>query len=141
MAKRMSALLIVLMALTACSNQASTKSDVEELNKTITNLNTQLESLKEDVALIKADNEKLKQQPTLSYFALDKDHVYYSETIPDKMGPGSIIKFISENEFVVEEGYAMGGYDTDTSLDYPKPLKDMVISYADDGYILKILEP
>ncbi len=148
MLKKISILSITLLILTACTSQPQTQEMIDVLNNNIESLKTELNAVKEEVAILKEDNEKLLNQPTLTFLSKNKDHVYYSEYVPNEMGPGTIITFISDNEFVIEEGYAVYGYNEDVFKDYPDdyerypdPVEGMVVMYASDGFILRITEP
>ena len=148
MYKKSSVLFIIMLMLTSCASQPQTQEMIDVLNKNIESLKTELNEVKEEVAVLKEDNEKLLNQPTLTYLSQNKDYVYYSEYVPNEMGPGTIITFITENEFIIDEGYAVYGYDEDVFKDlpadyerYPDPVKGMVVTYASDGLILKIIEP
>lgn len=91
----------------------------------------------------------------LSLYALrdNSDKVYSIDFIPDKMAAGSIIKFVSNNEFIVEQGAVTRDtfkkieiddpeINEDTHIEsYPDPKVGMVVTYANDGLILKIIEP
>lgn len=79
--------------------------------------------------------------------------VYFSRKIPDKMYPGSKIRYISSSEFIIESG----GVVNDTFKDfasipsdkkedviyenYPDPITGLVITYASDGLIDEFIFP
>lgn len=93
----------------------------------------------------------------LSLYALrdNSNKVYTIDFIPDKMAAGSIIKFVSNNEFIVEQGAVTRDtfkkleidkddpeISEDTNIEsYPDPKVGMVGTYANDGLILRIIEP
>lgn len=77
---------------------------------------------------------------------------YFIDFIPDYMQPGSKIEFIADNKFIVIEGDVSentfiapsndSNYPPEVYVEeYPDPIKGMIVTYADDGLINKIIYP
>ncbi len=45
--------------------------------------------------------------------SIDENQIFETKVLPSKMGPKSVIEFISDTEFIVIEGYVVDGYDVD----------------------------
>lgn len=84
--------------------------------------------------------------------SVDGKQIFKTEVLPSKMGPKSVIEFISDTEFIVIEGYVVDGYDVDVISNmakdsgvqpdkYPDPVKGLIITYATDGYLLDLIYP
>ena len=84
--------------------------------------------------------------------SVDGKQIFETEVLPSKMGPKSVIEFISDTEFIVIEGYVVDGYDVDVMSNmptvsgmrpdkYPDPVKGLIVTYATDGYLLDLLYP
>ncbi len=150
MRKRIILMLALMFILTSCASTPKTDEMIDILNKNITTLQTEVNKVLEEIYDLKDENEKLHQQIYLTHQSFDKDTVYLSNYVPNKMGPRTVIEFISENEFLIQEGYAVVGYDINVFEDidkkpgviyeeYPAPHKGMVVTYTDDGLLLRII--
>lgn len=84
--------------------------------------------------------------------SIDENQIFETKVLPSKMGPRSVIEFISDTEFIVIKGYAVDGYDVDVISNmvkvlgvrhekYPDPVKGLVVTYATDGYMLDLIYP
>ncbi|MDH6365993.1 MULTISPECIES: hypothetical protein [unclassified Breznakia] len=58
--------------------------------------------------------------------------------IPASMKPGTIIEFQDERSFLIKEGGYPELVRNEKITGLPKPYKGMIVTYADDGYILNI---
>lgn len=81
-----------------------------------------------------------------------EDKIYRSEVIPNEMGSGSVIEYVSDSYFIIKKGEIVQGYNKNifntvkktpgvVYEEYPDPVKGLVVTYADDGYILDLIYP
>lgn len=73
---------------------------------------------------------------------------YTSLGIPEPMGPGTVIQYVSDTEFVVLEGDVIPESliirESDRTEDvtlYPSPTKGTIVYYSSEGYIMDIFDP
>lgn len=71
----------------------------------------------------------------------EDDEVIEYVHIPVKMEPYSVIEFVDESHFVILQGGLADDENQYSRVGMPKPKEGLIVTYANDGFVLDIVDP